>query len=889
MRFASPEWLILLPLIAIIGWRWPHLGFRRPLRSALLALLLLALVRPELRLHTSGLDLWVLADRSASAEETVARGLPEIRALLQRSKGAQDTVRWVEFADVAVLGEADTGQVFPGTRRATRLDSAIQYALSQARPDRAARLLVLTDGFSTEPLRRAAGKLRDQKVAMDYRLFGNPAATDYRVASLELPLRVRPGEPFLVEARITGSADGDVPYSIERDGKTILTGAAQVKNESAHLRFTDHLPGGAAHRYAISIAPTNDAHGGNNRGMRWIEVSGGPRVLFLTAYADDPLAAALAAQGIPLDIRTQWSDLDPGALSGARAVVINNVPAWKIPASFLAALDFYVREQSGGLWMIGGKYSFGAGGYFQSPIDPLLPVSMELKQEHRKLAVAMAVVLDRSGSMAAGVPGSNLTKMDMADEGAARGIELLGAMDAVSVIAVDSEPHVMVPLTRLGNSRDEIISSTRRIQSTGGGIYVYTGLKEAWNQLKSATQGQRHIILFADAADAEEPGDYVNLLHEVTSAGATVSVIGMGNETDVDAEFLKDVARLGNGRIFFNADASSLPAIFAQETIAVARSAFIDEPVAVTPSASWLELAARPLDWLSEVDGYNLSYLRDGATAAATSADEYAAPLIAFWQRGAGRVAVVSFPLGGDFSARVRAWPAFGDFARTLGRWVAAPDVPPGLRLRTTRAGNTLSVDLLYDARWEEKIALHAPQLSFAHGADGSVAQPAWERMSPGRYSCSVSLENEDWLRGAARVGNSVLPFGPVNVGVDAEWSFDRDRVNELKAVSAQSGGEERADLASIWKAPRRREFTDLQSWLLVLFLLLFLVEAAWTRLGGLRLSISRKASTPVTSIPPREKTPPPPVRPSSAPLVSSPPAPPERRSIFDEAKRRGR
>ena len=41
--------------------------------------------------------------------------------------------------------------------------------------------------------------------------------------------------------------------------------------------------------------------------------------------------------------------------------------------------------------MAGGKKSFAAGGYFESAIDPLLPVSMELKQEHRKLMVAMAI------------------------------------------------------------------------------------------------------------------------------------------------------------------------------------------------------------------------------------------------------------------------------------------------------------------------------------------------------------------------------------------------------------------------------------------------------------------------------------------------------------------
>jgi hypothetical protein len=95
-------------------------------------------------------------------------------------------------------------------------------------------------------------------------------------------------------------------------------------------------------------------------------------------------------------------------------VVINNVPAHRLPADFLAGLDFFVTAQGGGLLMTGGRFSFGSGGYFQSSLDPLLPVSMELRQEHRRLAVAMAIVLDRSGSMAAGAGGGH--KMDLANE-----------------------------------------------------------------------------------------------------------------------------------------------------------------------------------------------------------------------------------------------------------------------------------------------------------------------------------------------------------------------------------------------------------------------------------------------------------------------------------------
>ncbi|MGH8046683.1 MAG: VWA domain-containing protein, partial [Chthoniobacterales bacterium] len=585
-----------------------------------------------------------------------------------------------DYADVPVVRDEGTAN-FSGDLQQTRTRLALQYSLSLMAPDRAARVLALTDGFSTEPLDGVAERLAQQKTSLDYRLVRSPDVSDYEITALRMPSRAQPGEPFLVEVEVAGNPDGTVQLQVTRDGKPISKLPVEVRGGHGRTRFTDRVVTGGAHNYGARLA-VKDARSGNDAASQWIEVLGGPRILLVTGYTGDPVAAALRAQGFEVEVITGTTALDIGRLSGAKAVILNNVPAYRLPPDFLAAIDLFVRVQGGGLLMAGGKFSFGSGGYFGSAIADLLPVSMELRAEQRKLAVAMAIVMDRSGSMGAGVaPG--VIKMDLANEGAARAIGLLGISDAVSVLAVDSEPHAVVPLTELGANRDKITDTVRRITSGGGGIYVYQGLKAGWEELKKATAGQRHLILFADAADSEEPGDYKKLLEEMTAAGATVSVIGLGTESDSDADFLKNVAARGGGRIFFNADANTLPALFEQETVAVARSAFIDKPVGLQSTSGWLEIAAKLPDWPAEVDGYNLSYLKPDATAGALAKDEYAAPLVAFWQRGAGRTAAVSFPLGGDFSERIRKWSGYGDFLQTLVRWSGGEALPPGIGLRT--------------------------------------------------------------------------------------------------------------------------------------------------------------------------------------------------------------
>ncbi|MCB1066334.1 MAG: VWA domain-containing protein, partial [Verrucomicrobiae bacterium] len=897
-------------------WYFRRLELWRPLRAAGLLFLTLALADPQIRRLADGMDLWVLVDRSASAEEIVAQNVEEWKRLLDRSRpSSKDQLHFVDYAAEVVSKPNVETATYPGDRSLTRTALALQDVLALADRDRHSRVLVFSDGYSTEPLTGLAEKLQEMEVPMDYRLLTGDETTDFRVTDFTLPSRSQIGEPFMIDISVTGNAESEVPVVVARDGKKIAETKLKVESGAASLRFTDRIVEPGSHRYEVIITPETDAHQGNNRYESWIEIAAGPRVLLVTKYLDDPVAQILRAQGFEVKVVDNPDDLTIGMLSGTKNVILNNVPAYEVPNEFLKSLDFFVNEQGGGLMMAGGKTSFGSGGYFESPVDPLLPITMELKSEHRKLAVAMAIVMDRSGSMGMTVTTGH-TKMQLANEGAGRAVELLGAQDLLAVNAVDSDSHSIVPLINVGQHRAEIINRVRRIESMGGGIYVYTGLKAAWDELKKAEVGQRHIILFTDAADSEEPGDYKNLVADMVKNSGTISVIGLGTKSDPDAPFIEDIAKRGNGRMFFTTVPGDLPNIFAQETVTVARSTFIEDPVGAQPSGSWYEISSKDFEWLPEIDGYNLSYTREGDTAALVSKDEYTAPLVAYGRRGIGRSAAVSFPLGGEFSERIRTWPKVGDFLQTLNRWLMGEQTPAGIGIRHELVGTELTIDLLYDeAEWSDRFASKPPRVVLARGenADRST-ELTWERLAPGHFSVRTDLKEGELIRGAVQLGETALPFGPVVVGTSTEWAFDAERVAELRSTSAISGGRELVELSEAWKKPERKDFTSIQPWLLVILLGLILADALVTRTGWqmpelalFRQKLARRqtqkgkakakapAAPPSTTVAtPAEEAPPPTVvaADNSAPSVESPPekspeeATQERKSRFNRAKR---
>lgn len=859
VQFQYPELLLLAIPLAFAYRRWGQArGMTGVLRGTLLLLLLLACTGLRWNLGGEGIDIVVVADRSRSLPGKADESIRSFIRDLEKNRKTGDRIGLVTFGSRAEIehtlnANSEQGAYSrPVMPDGSDLNDAIAAALNLVEPTRPARILVMSDGEANgaSPL-TAARRAREVGVPVDFRLFERNRIGDIAIESIALPEVISPREPFQFAVWVHASREAHGAVRVLRDGEEIAKLERDFLPGLNRVLFRDLLEDGGLKSYSAILEVENDPLEENNFGAGVVRVEAAPRVLVLNSDgAEDNLIRALQSARLPVDVAASKSHpLTQDSLVRYRAVIVENVPAADFGRLKMERLAQYVEDLGGGLLVTGGERSFGVGGYFKSPLDGILPVSMELREEHRKNRVAIAIALDRSGSMAAPVNGGKV-KMDLADLGTAECVRMLSPQDKVAVIAVDSSPHVIQEL-RTVDDPEAICSQVLRIQSMGGGIFVYEALVAAGEQLMKAGDYQtRHIILFSDACDSEEPGAYPALLKKYTDAGITVSVIGLGTDHDIHSDLLKDIAKLGGGNIMFTNDAEELPRLFTQDTMSIARNTFIKHDKEVHPAdgihGKILPDARLMGDFGSSAFpptlGYNLSYLKPEATGAVISTDEYNAPWLAFWYRGLGRVAALSIEVDGPHTGPFKSWDDYADFLVTQTRWLLNSTSPDDVFVTTQQEGQEAIVNVELDPERGEKHRSHAPMLFVVPPGEERTKtfSPDFIWTGPNSLQARFRLEQTGTFHTrikAAGKGSREFARGPsVTLPYSPEFAPRQGLPSGrelLSEVAKLSNGRERTDILSVLAdPPRSRQTRTLLPWLFAASLIVLLLEIAGRRLS---------------------------------------------------------
>jgi len=879
VTFSDPIWLLLaLPLAAAL-WLWPAVSRTvTVLRVLVLVLVLLALAGLALQLPGREGVVVVVADRSRSMPQGAGANERELVKVIESKRKGESRTGVVSFGRAAEIELLPEGARFGDFRMresedGSNLHDGIQTALSMIPRDVPGRIVVVSDGrWTGRDPSAAALRAAARDVAIDYRVVTRSSAADVAVERVDAPTVVSPAESFVIAATIDAPHETTVTIALKRGATTIASGEHHLVAGTNRIAFRDRASAAGTLAYTVDVGVASDDPVPENNRARFLVGVNGPKPVLVVSGASSHLPALLKSSGVDIATPAQpdWS-LD--ALSNYSAVVLENIPSQDLGVGGMQTLASWVTESGGALMLTGGKSSFAAGGYFKSPLDPLLPVSMELRREHRKLDISIVIAMDRSGSM--GMEASNgRTKMELADLAAAQVLDLLSPHDELGVVAVDSSAHIIADLDPI-EGRKDLRSRIMSVESGGGGIFIYEALSTASKMLLTAHSSTRHIILFADAADSEEEGMYRELLAQCAKANITVTVIGLGTPKDSDADLLRDIAARGGGRIFFTEDANDLPRLFAQDTFIVARSAFVDEPTAQRTSGSLFTIAGRQFNGIPPIGGYNLTYLRNGASAAVLTDDEHHAPVVAAWQAGSGRVLAYTGEIDGEFTGALAKWPAAGDYYTSLVRWTAgARSQLPQDMLVTQRVENGVcDISLQLDPERSSTTMTRTPRVTTLAGLPGGGA-PAITRAemtwrSPDELGVEVPLDGSATFLSSVDVpgvGRVTLPPVALPYSPELAPAAPGEGRAALERIARATGGKERINVADVWRdLPVRRHTIPLRTWLLLAAVLALLAEVmerrmrvfgawSWTpevvRASGARLVERRPPRAPI----PREK-----------------------------------
>ncbi len=890
LRLSEPFWLILLALCIPTLWLGAHwlLGMsaaRRVTviasRTLLLALLSLALAGASSPRQTDALAVVVVLDVSDSVRAnaptlTDALGEPiefedRVRQMLAAAAGSResdDRLGLVLFDGVAAAAAMPT-RADPTDRsldvhyaEGSDLGQALRLAAAMLPADASGRLLLISDGNQTagdalaaaNSLVRADGsavpvdvvpvKYRIEREVLVERVDVPPNAISESTITVRIVLRsTAPATGRLsllydsLPVDLTPNSPGTSRPLRLATGQRIETAEVRLDPRRVHRFEAVWEPTLSKPTPTQHAAPLADTSLKNNRARAFTVTPGTGSVLVVqSSLATTTLVRTLRDAKISVDIADPASaPIDVLGWQGHDLVILDDVAADALDERSQHALVAAVTELGTGLVMVGGYNSFGAGGWQGSPIEPILPVKLNVPDRLVMPRVALVLVLDSSGSMGQSVLGSARTQQQIANQAAARAVSSLGPTDLVGVIRFSNSSTTVVPLA----PNDQPEATAQRILSIrhGGGTNLLPALKDARQILNDADADLKHVVVLSDGRSQNED-QLAPLAKRMARDGITVTTISVGDQADTNT--LRSVAAQGEGSFYEVIDPNRLPAVFLS-AVRVVRSPMIREgefePVR-TAASPLSDALPSPLPTLT---GLVLTTQRDdpGITTALTTPDEM--PVLAHWQTGLGRVAAFT----SDASLWAQHWidsTAYRTFWVRVVRTLSRPSDDRRFILRSQIQGDAIRFSVeAYQPDGSPTDGLQIPASIYTPSGDQLSVRLT--QTAPGLYETVVPATISGDYVAIARPtdGTIALPaaVGGISIPAGAEHRSLASNESLLAEIAERTGGHvlspSLADAQSLFTAtdrPTRKAWIPLWQPLLTAALIVLMLDIATRRVA---------------------------------------------------------
>lgn len=794
------------------------------LRSLIFSLLILALAIPQIVLPQKENQVVFLMDRSASVQDAGDKQLEWLEKSL-RHKKEKDLYSVLSFGEKTTIEQMMGKEElrFPKWNEElgkdhTNIEGAINLASSVFSNNSGGRIILFTDGNETMGnLTEAAKLLKNRSIELDTVPLDPSLYEDTAVTDVEVPSTLFEGEQATVSVTIeSNKAKTGLLHFYENNHK-IVSKSIEVSEGTNVIPIQFPVKQTGLVTYKAEVELKNDAYAENNKLQVVNMVKTIPQILLVQNSPNEALVQTLEAAGYKVDVRS--SVQLPTVLSGYlnyQSIIFNNIAATDITEKQMSLIEKSVKDFGVGFLMTGGENSFGLGGFFQTPIEKLLPVDMDIKGKKEMPSLALMIVLDRSGSM-------DGSKFSLAKEAAARTVDLLQETDTLGFIAFDDKPWVIVKPEPLKN-KEEVVEKIRSVP-VGGGTEIYGSLLEAYEQISDLDVKRKHIILLTDGQSATN-NDYEELINNGSKKNVTISTVALG--ADADRNLLGELAELGAGRFYDVQDSSVIPSILSRETVMATRTYIEDNPFypQIKSGYGWDSLFNKGVP---EMNAYIATTPKSKSTVPIESTKKD--PILAEWQYGLGKAIAFTSDVNGVWTGDWARWNQWSSFITKM----VANTLP-----QYDSEAYSLSVEKAKDRTYLSITADHLSMLPIETtiiSERGETVEGNTKMIAPGKYEVDVGNDPGLYfihIKQTDEDGNVTVYQSGFTVPYSDEYLItgaNKEKLAELLSITNGSQLEKESQAFRPLKDPvkQKREITEIL--LLISFLLLFL-EIAIRRLG---------------------------------------------------------
>jgi Mg-chelatase subunit ChlD/CheY-like chemotaxis protein len=702
------------------------------------AVLVLAVINPKIFKAANALDVVLSVDLSRSVSQEGREKAGEILEAARRVKTPESRTGLLLFGR-APEWEFLPRRDFPGADFGARLDreetdiqAALQAAVAQASEGRQSKILLISDGNENRgetarviPLLRAQNA---QVWTVPVSLSGG--RNEIYLSDLMMPQQVDSAEGFEITGVIESLREAPAQIKLLRDGVLQREQEARLKAGANQIGFRDSLKERGSHTYELLIESKEDTLAENNMLQGVVEVKGPPKVLLLSAQKESQrfLSRALQVQGYSVvESSPEAQALTLAELSSFDLLILDNVAAFQLSHAKMETIEKYVRDLAGGLLVIGGSQSYGAGGYYRTPFERILPVEMRPPARLDLPHVALLFVLDKSGSMGAGPEGS--TKLDLAKAAAVAAADIMNPTDQVGILGFDAAWDWVLPFRPVG--KGEWISDRLASLQSDGGTDLYKALVEAYRGIRAKEAAIKHVLVLSDGLT--DKADFDGLVTKMARDGITVSTVSVGSDADI--KLMAEIAKNGKGRGYVTIDPETIPQIFTAETLLIARDLLVEKPVTpkvIAPVGPLKGLAQSPLPSLR---GYVLTYPKPRAELLMVADKD---PLLVSWRYGLGRVMAFTSDLSGRWGKDWVTWQGFPQWAGQLARDTMRRVLETRMRTEFKPEGDAVNFVADFFSN-EGKFLNHLKLRGNITAPNQTTQEKPLQQMAPGRYKTQFS------------------------------------------------------------------------------------------------------------------------------------------------------